>query len=99
RRPGSGRRSTAVVDDHRTGGDLWINVVGITDGCIGLNGKPATADDVLEYLTEEFRATLDAGRELPEGVLLDPTCGMQVRENRGTLTLDHDGQRFGFCAE
>ncbi|MBB4932324.1 YHS domain-containing protein [Lipingzhangella halophila] len=103
-RPTTGfvRRAVRRLDnDHgwqRTGGDLWINMVGVADGSIGLNGKPSTADDVLEYMTEEFRAVLDAGRELPEGVLLDPMCGMQVRLDRNAITLDHDGETIGFCA-
>lgn len=85
---------------ERTGGDLWINVVGVADGSIGLNGRAATSDDVLGYLTEEFRAAHVAGEvELPEGVVIDPMCGMRVKLGPTAITLEHDGETIGFCAE
>lgn len=98
------RRAVRRLDhEHgweRPGGDLWINLVGVADGSIGLNGKPATSDDVLAYLTEEFRAAYDAGEiELPEGVVIDPMCGMQVKLGPRAITLEHDGETVGFCAE
>ncbi|MER6937060.1 hypothetical protein ABTX24_13055 [Nocardioides sp. NPDC127514] len=88
--------------DHgwtRPGGHLWINLVGILDGSIGLNGRPATADDLTSWMTEEFRARQSAGEvDLPEGVVIDPVCGMQVTLGRGAITLEHDGETIGFCA-
>ncbi|WP_017626200.1 YHS domain-containing protein [Nocardiopsis chromatogenes] len=98
------RRAVRKVDRahgwERTGGDLWINVVGVADGCIGLNGRAATADTVLEYMTEEFHAAMEEGRiEVPEGRLLDPVCGMQVRNGPRALTLEHGGTLYGFCAQ
>lgn len=97
------RRAIRRLDnDHgwqRTGGDLWINMVGVADGSIGLNGKPSTANDVVTYLTEDFREALSEGRiEVPDGVLVDPMCGMYVRPGRGAITLEHDGETFAFCA-
>lgn len=82
----------------RTGGDVWINVVGIDDGSIGLNGKPSTADDVVLYMTEEYRANASED-DLPDGVVVDPICGMYVRLGPEAITLDHDGTVVGFCAQ
>ncbi|ACQ80087.1 conserved hypothetical protein [Beutenbergia cavernae DSM 12333] len=81
-------------------GDLWITAVGVPDGCIGLDGKPSTADDVLRALTEEYRAAREAGTAapVPEGMLVDPVCGMLVRPGARAITLDHDGETVGFCA-
>jgi len=97
------RRAIRRLDDRhgwqRIPGALWINVIGIGDGSIGLGGKPATADDVLEHMTEDFRANLAQGRTLPEGTVVDPMCGMLVRLGPRAITLDHDGETFGFCAE
>lgn len=86
-------------DWTRDPGSLWINLVGAPDGSIGLGGRPATADDVLDHLTEEFRANRDHDRPLPEGTVVDPMCGMLVRLGPRSITLDHDGETLGFCAE
>ncbi len=67
-------------------------MTGIGDGSIGLGGKPATADVVLEHLTEEFRANLAQGRTVPEGTVIDPMCGMLVGLGPRAITLDHDGR-------
>lgn len=82
----------------REGGDVWINVVGIADGSIGLNGKATTATGVVNYMTEEYRATAPTEDDLPDGVVIDPICGMQVRLGPNAITLDHDGTTIGFCA-
>lgn len=82
----------------RDGGDVWINVVGIADGSIGLNGKPTTAAGVVNYMTEEYRVTQAARPDLPDGVVIDPICGMRVHLAPDAITLDHDGETIGFCA-
>lgn len=82
----------------RQGGDLWINVVGVRDGSIGLDGQVSTADDVVMYMTEEQRSQADRA-ELPDGVLADPICGMHVRLGPDAITLDHDGETLGFCSK
>jgi YHS domain-containing protein len=84
----------------RAGGDVWINVLGVADGSIGLNGKPTTATGVVAYMTEEFRASEQAepAEGLTEGVLIDPVCGMRVRLGPDAITLDRDGTTLGFCA-
>lgn len=69
---------------QRPEGHLWINVVGIADGSIGMDGKPGTADEVVGRMTAEYRARTDAaGADLPEGATVDPMCGMRVRLGRG----------------
>lgn len=85
---------------QRRGGHLWVNVLGVPDGSIGLNGKASTADDVLAYLTEDYRAARAAGtaEPVPDGMLVDPVCGMLVRPGKAAITLDHDGATVGFCA-
>lgn len=87
---------------QRTEGDLWVNLVGITDGSIGMDGKSCTADEVVGQMTAEYRTQNDAaaaaGADLPEGVVIDPMCGMHVRLRPGALTLNHEGQTMGFCA-
>ncbi|WP_219943643.1 hypothetical protein [Iamia sp. SCSIO 61187] len=84
---------------QRAGGDVWINVVGIAEGSIGLDGTASTAHDVVSYMTEEFRAG-DAGEaDLPDGLVIDPMCGMKVRLGAHAITLEHEGTTLGFCAK
>lgn len=97
------RRAVRRVDaDHgwqRPGGLLWINMVGVADGSIGMDGKAVTADDVVAEMSREFRADLESGQtEVPDGMLLDPTCGMLVKDRARAITLEHEGIRYGFCA-
>lgn len=98
------RTAVRRLDDargwERARGSLWVRVDGLRDGDFGLDGHPATAEDVLTFLTEDFRASRANGTAAPapEGKLLDPICGMAVSDGRGTITLEHDGARLGFCA-
>jgi YHS domain-containing protein len=93
------RRLDARHGWKRAPGDLWINIVGVADGSIGLDGKPATADDVVALMSEEYRAKADAGElDLPAGVVIDPMCGMRVRLRPDAITLEHAGTTLGFCA-
>jgi YHS domain-containing protein len=84
----------------RAGGDVWVNLRGVADGSIGLDGRPATAADVVEYVTEEYRASGESASaaDLPAGMLLDPVCGMRVRAGATALVLDHEGRVHGFCS-
>lgn len=94
------RRLDARHGWERSVGDLWINLVGIADGSIGLDGRPATADDVLATMTAEFRARTDAGDvDLPDGTVIDPICGMRVKLGKGAITVEDDGVTVGFCAQ
>lgn len=77
---------------------LWVTLTGVAEGSIGLGGRPGGADDVLDHLTEEFRAGTDPAREVPEGSVIDPMCGMVVRLGPGAITVQHDGETLGFCA-
>jgi YHS domain-containing protein len=95
-------RSIRHLDDQhewrRPGGDVWINVSGVAEGSIGLDGTAATANDVVAYMTEEFRAAVANGAEVPDGFVVDPMCGMRVRLGPGAITLEHGGTTLGFCA-
>ncbi|GGS39272.1 hypothetical protein [Actinokineospora fastidiosa] len=92
------RRHDEARGHVRAGGDVWITVVGIADGDIGLNGSPATARDVVNYMTEEYRAAERPDEDLPDGVVRDPICGMRVRLGPSAITLERDGKTVGFCA-
>ena len=98
------RTAVRRLDDdrgwQRERASLWVRVDGVPDGSIGLDGRPATADDVLDFLTEEFREALANGTAAtpPDGKLIDPICGMTVRDGKGAVILEHRGDRWGFCS-
>ena len=85
----------------RDPGSLWVRINGVPDGSIGCDGKQATADDVLDFLTADYRAAVVNGdaRKIPAGKLLDPTCGMLVPDVAASMPIEHDGVRVGFCAK
>lgn len=78
------------------GGAIWINVVGVHEGSIGMNGKPATSTDIVRYLTQDVEPPNP--QNLSDGEVIDPVCGMRVRLGPRTHTLIHNGQTIGFCA-
>lgn len=98
------RTAVRRLDDargwKRKQGSLWVRVDGLRDGDIGLDGRSATAADVLEFMTADFRAAQASGAAAPapEGKLIDPICGMTVPDVKGAIALEHDGIRVGFCA-
>ena len=104
--PMIGLLRTAVrrLDDDRgwvrPRGSLWIKVEGVPDGSIGLDGRPATASDVLAFLSEDARAARENGTAapVPEGRLPDPVCGMTVADGKGALVVEDRGERLGFCS-
>lgn len=48
-------------------------------------------------MTEEYRSATPESSDLPDGMVLDPICGMRVRLGPRPITLDHDGTTVGFC--
>lgn len=82
----------AVTDE----GNVWINVVGVADGSIGMNGKAAHSSDIVRLLTKGL--DIPEPIDLPVGVVIDPVCGMQVHLGKGAITLQHNGRSLGFCA-
>lgn len=96
------RAALADQDDRvgasRRGGDLWVNLIGVADGSIGLDGTATDATGVVSYMTEDHHGMPAPTTDLPEGIVLDPICGMRVRLGPDAITLEHDGQTVGFCA-
>jgi hypothetical protein len=82
----------------RPGGDVWVNVVGVADGSIGLNGSATDAIGVVNYMTEGYRAAAPAVPASPDGVVLDPICGMRVALGPRAITLQHGEDILGFCS-
>ena len=87
-----------IGEPARPGGDVWINVVGVRDGSIGLGGRACSAEDVVMFMTDEHRANPEPV-DLPAGVVADPICGMHVTIDDDAITLTHNGETLGFCSK
>lgn len=83
----------------RTEPHALVQVVGIAEGSLGLQGRPMGSLDLLQHLTAPHRDDIaDMPTDgLPPGTVIDPVCGMTVDLNTTDLTLEHDGTRYGFC--
>lgn len=82
----------------RAGGDVWINVIGIADGSIGLNGAVTDAVGVVNYMTKQYRDAAPQDPTLPDGVAIDPICGMRVQLGPRAVTLRHGEKVVAFCS-
>jgi hypothetical protein len=76
-------------------GAVWVNVVGVAEGSIGMDARPARSADIVRGLTRDVEIP-DAA---PDGGAVDPVCGMTVRVGPRTSVLVHDGRTVAFCGE
>jgi YHS domain-containing protein len=74
-----------------------VQITGLKEHALGTLGRVTTATDVTRLITEDYRASGDQ-REAAPGTAIDPVCGMTVDLATATITLDHDGTRYAFCA-
>jgi YHS domain-containing protein len=85
-----------LTSADRHSGAIWINVVGVHEGSIGMDGRPSTSTDIVRYLTQDVEPP--TAQDLPPDEVIDPVCGMRVQLGPHAYTLTHNGQTFGFCA-
>ncbi|WP_216212328.1 hypothetical protein [Amycolatopsis aidingensis] len=71
---------------------VQVHVIGVSEGSIGLRGKVATSNDIVEMLSEPYREDAAEGR-----ALRDPMCGVLVPLEGNTATVELDGELYAFC--
>lgn len=71
-----------------------VQIVGLKEHAVGTLGRVTTATDITRLMTDDYRATA----EHAPGTGIDPVCGMPVDLATATITLDHEGTRYAFCA-
>lgn len=74
-----------------------VQVVGLREHSVGTLGRVTTSTEITKLMTEGYRSS-DDHREVPEGSVIDPVCGMTVDLATATITLTHEGTTYGFCA-
>lgn len=71
-----------------------VHVLGVPEGGYGAYGR-VVGQSALADLISDARQGID---DVPEGMAVDPVCGMTVRIDRpGAVIADVDGTRYGFC--
>jgi YHS domain-containing protein len=74
-----------------------VQIVGLREHAIGMLGGPVTSTEVTRFMTRGFDGSGEAP-DLPDGVTVDPVCGMRVEWSTARFTLTHDGVDHAFCA-
>lgn len=74
-----------------------VQIIGLKEHALGTLGRVTTATDITRLITDDYRTSGDQ-REAAPGTAIDPVCGMTVDLATATITLDHDGTRYAFCA-
>lgn len=97
-------RLTALVADVAGEGErllreprCQVQVVGLKEHALGALGQVMTATDITRLVTEGYRASADERTPEP-GTAIDPVCGMAIDLATATITLEHEGTRYAFCA-
>jgi YHS domain-containing protein len=74
-----------------------VQLVGLKEHAVGTLGRVTTSTDITRLMTEDYRTSTDQPEPAP-GTAIDPVCGMTVNLATATITLEHEGTRYAFCA-
>jgi YHS domain-containing protein len=79
---------------------VLVHVVGITEGCLGLCGRPMGSLDLIQHMTAPHRDAIARMPTdgLPPGTVIDPVCGMTVDLGSTDLILEVEDTVHGFCS-
>jgi YHS domain-containing protein len=74
-----------------------VQIVGLKEHSVGTLGRVTTSTDITRLMTDGYRSSGERPVAAP-GTAVDPVCGMTVDLATATITLEHDGTRYAFCA-
>jgi YHS domain-containing protein len=74
-----------------------VQIVGLKEHAVGTLGRVTTATDITRLMTDGYRSSGERQEAAP-GTAVDPVCGMTVDLATATITLEHDGTLYAFCA-
>lgn len=72
-----------------------VQVVGLKEHSVGTLGRVTTGADITRLITEGYRGS---AKQAAAGNAVDPVCGMAVDLATATLTIEHAGTTYAFCA-
>jgi len=72
-----------------------VQIVGLREHSVGTLGRVTTSADITRLMTAGHQVDTS---EAPEGMAIDPVCGMAVDLATATITLTHEGTIYAFCA-
>lgn len=79
----------------------WVQVLGVPERSYGAYGKALTSTDITRLVTSGYRGSADsaaAAEQVPEGMGIDPVCGMTAALDEASITLEHAGTTYAFCS-
>lgn len=87
--------SARLYDEPRA----WVQVVGIAEGSYGLFGRVMGSTDIVRTITESYRRGAGSGRaeDIPQGMALDPVCGMVVSLTDAAGVVQDGDVTYAFC--
>ncbi|WP_241480412.1 YHS domain protein [Nocardiopsis halotolerans] len=71
---------------------VQVQVVGVTEGSMGVYGRTVDSEGLVELMSEPYRKDFDEGR-----AVRDPLCGVIVPLDGTAVTLEWEGTLYGFC--
>ena len=90
---------TALLGDERLLHEprCQVQVIGLKEHAVGMLGRVTTSADITRLITDGYRKSGERPEPAP-GTAIDPVCGMTVDLATATITLEHDGTLYAFCA-
>ncbi|GAB3443037.1 hypothetical protein GCM10027570_10760 [Streptomonospora sediminis] len=81
---------------------IWVEVHGVREGSLGLDGQPMGSEAITRLFTGAWRESVDGSGPVPgpePGTVHCPVCSMVVRLDESAITLDHGGDVYAYCAK
>lgn len=97
------RITAAIAATEADAGRLYrephcqVQITGLKEHAAGTLGRVTTGTDITRLMTDDYRASGEQAEAAP-GTAIDPVCGMPVDLATATITLEHDGTLYAFCA-
>ncbi|MCC3312029.1 YHS domain-containing protein [Nocardia africana] len=74
-----------------------VQIIGLREGNVGTLGHATSGTEITRLITQDYHPAEDH-RDVPDGHVIDPVCGMTVEWATARFTLTHDGVDHAFCA-
>ncbi|MUL41408.1 hypothetical protein FZ103_09495 [Streptomonospora sp. PA3] len=81
---------------------VWVEVHGVREGTLGLDGTVMGAEAIGELFTGAWRESVRGQGPVPgpePGTVHCPVCSMVVSLGDAAITLEHEGDVYGYCSK
>ncbi|GAA4935027.1 hypothetical protein GCM10023224_14620 [Streptomonospora halophila] len=81
---------------------VWVEVHGVREGTLGLDGQVMGSEAITRLFTGSWRESVEGRGPVPgpePGTVHCPVCSMVVKLDGSAITLDHEGDVYGYCSK